>query len=454
MDLRYREAILFTSNYGGVSYDIWLYQPLTGHIFRLTQNLGEEFSIPYWSPDTRYFSFIGKNNIVYVMSLTRREMAQIDQIEPYTLLSWSPDSQYLSYVKNGRIVIYNIRSHASSSIIQEGAADVQWFPSGTALLFAAPDEAGNVQLYAINRDGTNKRQLTQNTQGPLHNVRLSPDGQFALYTSPGVSISLITTVNLSTGESYSIEGGPQAKNYFPEWSPDSSLIAYSATDLVENRYISLIQTDSRVGGQQKTLASSTCFATPVSWSPDGNRIAYLSGCTNQEQADQIWIVDTRNPVNPMKVIEAGRITALRWSPRAHDVHPYALYLNPDYKVSFYYPVNWQKVTEERFEGSDGFFQISAISSEEGIHEVCRSEAFHILKPYGSNPRIVPAIVQSQEACLIFPSEDQPVEMRNQAALIVRYPSPIVIQGNVYQFFILWADQKHLVQLGRTLSFTL
>ncbi|MCF7754145.1 hypothetical protein KQ941_06815 [Paenibacillus xylanexedens] len=452
MNFAYREAILFTSNVGGGSYDIWVYQPLTGQTIKLTQDLGEEFTIPYWSPDVRNIAFIGKKNIVYVFNLNSRTWAQIDQIDPYTLLSWSPDSLYLSYVKNGRIVIYNINSHASGSIVQQGATDVQWFPSGEALLFAAPDEAGNTQLYKINRDGMNKQQLTQNTDGPLHNVRISPNGEFVLYTSPGASISLITTVNMTTGASYQLNGGPQAKNYFPEWSPDSSLIAYSATDFVDNQYVSLIQTDSRVGGQQKTWAVSTCFSTPLSWSPDGNRIAYLSGCNNQEQATEMWIIDIRNPNNPIKIVEARWITALRWSPRVHDVHPYGLYLNQVYKISFYYPRSWHKVTEERFEGADGFFQISAISSEEGIHEVCRAEAFHMLKPYGANPRIFPAVIQAQEACFIFPSEDQPVEMRNQAALIVKYPAPVVIQGNTYSYFILWADQNHLISLGKTLTF--
>lgn len=250
MNFVYHEAILFTSNVWGGSYDIWLYQPLTGQTIKLTQDLGEAFTIPYWSPDVRNIAFIGKKNIVYVFNLNSRTWAQIDQIDPYTLLSWSPDSLYLSYVKNGRIVIYNINSHASGSIVQQGATDVQWFPSGEALLFAAPDEAGNTQLYKINRDGINKQQLTQNN-GPLHNVRISPNGEFVLYTSPGASISLITTVNMTTGASYQLNGGPQAKNYFPEWSPDSSLIAYSATDFVDNQYVSLIQTDSRVGGQQK-----------------------------------------------------------------------------------------------------------------------------------------------------------------------------------------------------------
>lgn len=447
-----REAILFNSNVGGGSYDIWLYHVLTGRTMKLTQNLGEEFSIPYWSPDLQHIAFIGKNNTVMVLNLNSRTWAQIDQIEPYTLLSWSPDSHYLTYVKDHRIVIYNIYMHTSGSIVQYGVNDVQWFPSGEAFLYAAPDEAGITQLYKINRDGMNKQQLTRNTEGPLHNVRISPNGEFALYTSPGASISLITTVNLSTGVSSQLQGGPQAKNYFPEWSPDSTTVAYSATDIVNNQYVSFIQTDSRAGGQQKTWAVSTCFSTPLSWSPDGKRLAYLSGCSNQERADEIWVIDLDHPNHPTKIIEAKWITSLAWSPQFDEHDSYKLYLNQVYKVSFYYPQNWRKVTEERFEGSDGFFQISAISSEEELHAVCRAEAFHVLQPYGTNPRIFPALVQAQEACFIFPSEDQPVEMRNQAALLVKYPTPVAIQGSTYSYFILWADQDHLISLVKTLTF--
>lgn len=75
-----REAILFNSNVGGGSYDIWLYHVSTGRIMKLTQNLGEEFSIPYWSPDLQHIAFIGKNNIVMVLNLNSRTWAQIDQL--------------------------------------------------------------------------------------------------------------------------------------------------------------------------------------------------------------------------------------------------------------------------------------------------------------------------------------------------------------------------------------
>jgi TolB protein len=121
-------------------------------------------------------------------------------------------------------------------------------------------------------------------------------------------------------------------------------------------------------------------------------------------------------------------------------------------VKFSFPSNWQKVNEERYEGEDGFFQISALSSDENLETVCRNEAFHLLLPYGSSPQIRHHYIQNQPSCLILPSADQPAEMRNQAALIVKYPIPIEIESNSYQYFILWADSQHIQMLSKTLSF--
>lgn len=304
--------IAYTSDRGG-TYDIWLFRPQDGRHFQLTIGLGAEFSVPYWSPDSRTIAFIGMGNVVHLLDTVTLAVARIDQIEPYTLLDWSPDSRSLAYVKNGRIVVYDAFTHRSYAIPEAGASDVQWFPSGTELLFAAPDAAGIAQLFRIRTDGTERRPLTQNTDGPLHDVRLSPDGTFALYTSPGASISIISTVDLATGTIYTLEGGPLAKNYFPAWSPDSRSIAYSATAYKEPNYYSLIQIDSRTGQNQKTLSVSDCFAAPVGWSPDGGKIAYLSGCAGAGSASQIWIVDMKRPM-PAKVLSGGRITALQWSP--------------------------------------------------------------------------------------------------------------------------------------------
>jgi TolB protein len=212
----------------------------------------------------------------------------------------------------------------------------------------------------------------------------------------------------------------------------------------------MIRSAGRRGENDRTWSISDCFATPVTWSPDGRKIGYLSGCNDQGAASEMWIVEVNHPA-PIRLIEGVQITALQWSPTPIE-HLSKTYTSSIYKVKLQYPAHWQRVNDERYEGPDGFFQISAIASDSTIDEVCHNEAFHQLMPYGSQPRINKTQIQNQEACFIFPSQDQPKEMRGQAALIVRYPKPIQIDGNTYNFFILWADQEHMNETSSTLTF--
>lgn len=101
--------IAYTSNRAG-SFDIWLYRPQDRLHVRLTRGLGAEFSVPYWSPDSRRIAFIGIGNVVHLLDTTTLTVARIDQIEPYTLLDWSPDNRSLVYVKTAESS-FMIRSH-------------------------------------------------------------------------------------------------------------------------------------------------------------------------------------------------------------------------------------------------------------------------------------------------------------------------------------------------------
>ncbi|WP_282139573.1 LysM peptidoglycan-binding domain-containing protein [Cytobacillus oceanisediminis] len=444
--------IAYTADRGG-QYDIWLYNPRTGENVQLTSGLGASFSSPEWSPNSRRIAFIGKNRIIYVVDAASGAIAQIDQMEEGAefKLDWSPDSSQIAYTKQGHIIMYNVLSHQAQSIQQFDSTDVQWFPNGRELLFQAPDASGISQLYRIQTDGTGKQQITRNTGGRLNNAQLSPDGSFVLYTTPGVSISIIHTIELSTGNVVEVKGGPLAKNYYPTWSPDSLKIAYSATAFEDRGYFSQVRTVGRRGDEDRIWAISNCFASPVTWSTDGTKIAYLSGCKEQEFASEMWAIDLRHPV-PIRLIAGVNIQSLQWSPTAIVDGTQKTYTNTTYKVTFQYPSNWRKVNEERYEGADGFFQISAISAGENLDEVCHGEAFHPLLPYGSMPSILKTRIQNQEACYIYPSADQPAEMLNQSALIVRYPTPITIQGETYNYFILWADQPHLKEIALSLIF--
>lgn len=446
----YQGVIAYTASVGGV-HDIWIYNPSDGGNGRLTTGLGESFSIPFWSPDSQKIAFVGKDELLYVIQISTGTITRIDQFSEGlgVHLSWSPDSQQLVYAKQDEITLYNVNTYQAKKINQPGATDVQWFPNGKELLFQATDSSGFSQLYRIQADGTNKRQITQNTAGRYNDVRLSPDGTHVLYTTPGASISIIYTLELSTGYIVEVSGGPLAKNYFPAWSPDTNTIAYSATAFEDVGYYSLIRTTGRRGDNDQTRAISNCFATPVTWSQDGRKVAYLSGCDNGT-ASEMWVLDLSHPV-PIRLVAGVLITSLKWSP-APIAPMNKTFTNSVYQVQFRYPSHWERVTDERYEGSGGFFQISAISGDEPISEICYNEAFHELSPYGSEPRVVEGQIQQQEACFIFPSEDQPAEMNGQAALIVRYPQPIQIEGTTYNFLILWVDQEHLNEISSTLVF--
>lgn len=51
----------------------------------------------------------------------------------------------------------------------------------------------------------------------------------------------------------------------------------------------------------------------------------------------------------------------------------ASFINETYRVKFIYPYLWSKFNNERYEGIDGFVQISAISNDTTLEEVCKKK---------------------------------------------------------------------------------
>lgn len=443
--------IAYTSRHEG-GPDIWLYDVKSGVKKRLTTDLGGAYSKPIWSMDSSKIAFIGQDQILYIIYRESGLIGAIDQLTEGGdfSLSWSTDNEWLAYAARGTITVYNTHSHESIRVHQPGASYVNWFPDGKELLFQGYDSEGVHQLYRSPLTGTENEQITKNKAGPMHDVKLSKDGKYVLYTTPGVSISMIHVLEIATGKIFDILGGPEAKNYYPTWAYDSKQIAYSSTELKGEQYHSQIRTVHFDGVNDQIQAMSTCFSTPVTWSPNDERLAYLSGC-GDEYATEMWAVDIEKNLL-VKLIDDNEIDALQWSPTEIADFVTAQFTNEAYGVTFQYPLSWRKVNEERYEGDSGFFQVSAISASDDLEEICRREANQALQPYGSKPVILPSKHSSMKSCIILPSNDQPTDMKHQAAFIVKYPTPIKIKDTTYHYFVLWADKDHIKEISSTVMF--
>lgn len=123
-----------------------------------------------------------------------------------------------------------------------------------------------------------------------------------------------------------------------------------------------------------------------------------------------------------------------------------------YKIKLNYPYRWSRIDNDRYAGIDGFLHVSAISTDSDLEKAGDVEAHHKLKPYGTHPVISRTTIDGHEACFIVPSDDQPMEMRCQSAIVAKYVRPPVVNGKSCQYLIVRTDKNHLKDIADTLEF--
>jgi hypothetical protein len=83
-------------------------------------------------------------------------------------------------------------------------------------------------------------------------------------------------------------------------------------------------------------------------------------------------------------------------------------------------------------------------------QICRNEATHKLRPFGSRPRIKPIVVDGRKGCIVWGSDDQPFP--DYAEVVVTFPLPVVIKGDRYRLLTVHADKKHILDIIKTVKF--
>ena len=180
---------------------------------------------PTWSPDKKTIAF-GNANKLWLMDADGSNLRVLKEDFSFDLrTAWSPDGRKIAY---GEIFAINIIDiHTKEEILLKlgqhlvKIKEVAWSPDGHQFAFAADADLPTRDIYVVNVDGTDLRQLTQHP-GEDRNPAWSPDGRkIAFYSTRNESGGIFL---MDADGKNIIELTNEGENT-PSWSPDGKQMA-------------------------------------------------------------------------------------------------------------------------------------------------------------------------------------------------------------------------------------
>jgi hypothetical protein len=153
--------------------------------------------------------------------------------------------------------------------------DPAWSPNGEQIVYASHRGGAYYNLYIMNSDGSNNHLLIENGVNPTW----SPNGGQIIFSSARSGYHNIYSVNVDGTNLQQLTTTPQyAYAMFPDWSPNSSQIAYALTMMTApgNYIYSTIVRMSANGSSPYALYTSALGAEYPSWSLDGTMLSFSS----------------------------------------------------------------------------------------------------------------------------------------------------------------------------------
>jgi len=271
--------------------------------------LGGVFAGPRWNPASTMVLFQADFEVdrIYELYTSTRDGAQVNQkvngplssnADVERWFSWSPDGTRVMYMANqvaeGRFGIYTSKPDGTDNQNVTSAEGIlvfstSWHPNSTRVAYiAAPDAQYVGELYTQKPDGSDLQKVSRPvTQfGDVGGYAWNRDGEWIAYWG---DLEVSDRRELYVARPDGSDNKKVSRDIVsglvlsPTWNPQGTRVGY-LNRLSQNAPYELF-TNSLDGTDNQRVHSALGpdgFVSPAyQWSPDGGRIAYMAGQTNQ-----------------------------------------------------------------------------------------------------------------------------------------------------------------------------
>jgi Tol biopolymer transport system component len=250
--------IAFDSDRHGGDSDIWTMDPDGRHLVNLTATSKADESAPNWRADGRRIAFMSNR---------------------VTATNPEGDSEIFVMKADGS----HVRQITFNALNDE---DPAWSPDGRRIVFTRDFDPIEGQrdrdLLTMNADGTDQRNLTSSPGVQDQEPNWSADGRRIAFISDRDGADFEVYTMRPNGSSVRQLTSNDAEEFKPNWSPDNTMITFT-TERDGDFEVYAMRAD---GSDQTNLTANPAGDDGVSaWSPDGEKIVFLTGELHTMNAD-------------------------------------------------------------------------------------------------------------------------------------------------------------------------
>ena len=189
----------------------------------------------------------------------------------------------------------------------DGTSGVEWTPEGKIIYTVRPNST--VDLWSVNADGSEKRQLTSDQATNAFPV-VSPDGRYIVFISTRTQNSEIWRMDIDGGNPVALTDTSE-QEYLPEFTPDGKWIIYQRTNADKLATIWKLSID---GGEPIQLTKTESRMPIVS--PDGKTFVCRYGKSQPGTLPNLSIIsiETGKPLKNLDLPAVAKSRIYHWTP--------------------------------------------------------------------------------------------------------------------------------------------